>query len=461
MSHNFLIKDHGTQVQRSRSSTIDNGAYSIVPRQGCLVVLRTKAEVEHSSVQTVPAYVVEIPKQSASEVLKVVDALLREHDKEPANLQHLRRIVKPEYLPFHLRQNTSYSGSSESRVIDPGPCKDPISTTSVNKADDNQDTATEQSKPSLHLLISSTSSLAFSNPSTLLARFFPHQNLSIQTIPVPRYPPTSSLVAQVWSKKYWPTVYKKHNPFGPQPSVTAEAEAGLRPSVGHWMSIALRSGNEAEQKGIGVEIGAAVVENGKLVVVAGDGRWADGKCSEPDGQQKGGSPMAHAVMRAIGLVARKRRELAAQQAPSTGEEAGHKGLEDTERKIGDHFFDKPLTGWEMDIYESDSIQAGGYLCLDMAIYVTHEPCVMCSMAILHSRFGKVVFGQRMVKTGGMCAEVAGGSLVNDDDGKGTGIREGLGYGLFWRQELNWRLLAWQWEDEERDAYGKLREDTHA
>lgn len=66
----------------------------------------------------------------------------------------------------------------------------------------------------------------------------------------------------------------------------------------------------------------------------------------------------------------------------------------------------------------------GYLCLDLEIYSTHEPCVMCSMAIVHSRFGRAVFRHRMSRTGGLCA-----------DG-------GLGHGLFWRKELNWTLLAW-------------------
>lgn len=72
MSLKLSSKDHGTQLQCSTRDTIENGAYSIIPRQGRLVVLQTKAEVEHSGVQTIPAYMVGIPKKSASEVLKYV-----------------------------------------------------------------------------------------------------------------------------------------------------------------------------------------------------------------------------------------------------------------------------------------------------------------------------------------------------------------------------------------------------
>jgi len=91
------------------------------------------------------------------------------------------------------------------------------------------------------------------------------------------------------------------------------------------------------------------------------------------------------------------------------------------------FQDSPL----FEIEAENSRQSGngdGYLCHGLEIYCSHEPCVMCSMAIVHSRFGKVVFARRMQQTGGLCA---------DGD---------LGHGLFWRKELNWTMLGWQWFD---------------
>ncbi|HDY9693966.1 TPA: hypothetical protein RRO37_004285, partial [Escherichia coli BL21] len=74
----------------------------------------------------------------------------------------------------------------------------------------------------------------------------------------------------------------------------------------------------------------------------------------------------------------------------------------------------------------------GYLCHGLELYVTHEPCVSCSMGILHSRMGKAVFATHMPRSGG---------LSSDDrpDGGGRGL------GLFWRRELNWSLMAWEWE----------------
>lgn len=49
---------------------------------------------------------------------------------------------------------------------------------------------------------------------------------------------------------------------------------------------------------------------------------------------------------------------------------------------------------------------GNYRLPQSTLYVTLEPCVMCSGAIMHARIGRVVFGARDPKTG------AAGSVVN-------------------------------------------------
>ena len=53
-----------------------------------------------------------------------------------------------------------------------------------------------------------------------------------------------------------------------------------------------------------------------------------------------------------------------------------------------------------------------------------------------------MFRRRLNATGGMAAE------VEPCDKSGNEIR--VGYGLFWRKELNWRCLGWEFKTDECD-----------
>lgn len=133
--------------------------------------------------------------------------------------------------------------------------------------------------------------------------------------------------------------------------------------------------------------------------------------------------MTHCVLRAISMVAQK---LVRHERRAAGVEFKHANLE------YDAFQDRPLLDIERQCFLQEHPNKEGYLCHGLELYVTHEPCVACSMGILHSRMGRVVFSRHMPRTGG---------LSSDDrpDGGGRGL------GLFWRRELNWSLMAWEWE----------------
>ena len=405
---------------------------------------------------------------------RALERAIPEHDA--VNLQHLRRFAKPEFLPDSVKRLIAptiwHRQDSSIRAL----ATSTVDTSLGDQAPEREAEEEDIVQPTLYLLICAASILSeerlveilSSLPSLADSPLVP----TVQTIQVPHLPPTSDEQSKQWSQQYWPTVYKRNNPFGPHPSIVSRAEDEILRLAGQWMALAACAGLEASAAAIGEAVGAVIVDRNALggcsvVVVAGDARWKDEHAQETGPRQHSGNVMAHAVMRAIGMVAQKRCALLPRSDQTTGHPA--------EVKI---FGDEPLTPVERAFYSEDTLAAGGYLCLDLEIYVTHEPCIMCSMAILHSRFGRVIFGKRMPKTGGLTAEMEestsairpsmGLSIVGVEcnsskrEARSQAKRcplGGLGYGLFWRPELNWKLLGWQWLDDETPQRG-FGEDLH-
>ncbi|KAI9699271.1 MAG: tRNA-specific adenosine deaminase subunit tad3 [Candelina mexicana] len=411
----------------------------IKPRRGILIPLKTKAELEAEDI-TVDVYVVEIPLKSANSILNLLQDAIP--GKDNINLQHLRRFAKPAFLPEHLRKSPLASFCTGPTRLD-----EQVNDTTLT----------------LHLLICVTSLISLAAITEVLNNFAPFKEEGfiphLSTISVPLYPPTSEEQAKQWSQQYWPTVYKRNNPYGPHPSLVARAEDELREQAGMWMALADLAAAQITIKGVGKNVGVVIVDKGSAkgpsaVAVAGDARW----CSPKDAIEHiegSGNVIAHAAMRAIGMIAQERLRLSENgMAALNGMDKGEPAASEA-----DIFLDQPMTPVEHRYYNNDSLARGGYLCLDLDIYITHEPCVMCSMAILHSRFGRVVFGRRMPQTGGLTAKQYAKvrspqpeHQACTEDGQATDPNiainnsAGLGYGIFWRPELNWKLLAWQWKD---------------
>lgn len=322
------------------------------------------------------------------------------------DLQHLRRFAKPQDLPDDLKRSFVVRDLAAQHPHD-GPGY-------------------------LYLLITPTSSIELSALRECLSRVVPSPSSSIPPLwstSVPLLAPTSQVQAVNWSRSHWPTVYKKNNPFGPHPFIISRAEEEISSDLDHWLRVVHEVATASVATGIGEAIGAVIVYrtggSSHAIALAGDARWVHGRFSP------NGNVMAHAALRAIGMVAQKLKA-AGQQSTTSGSDSSQDNLESS------IFLDKPLLPHEDVVFADETLPPNAYLCHNLEIYLTHEPCVMCSMALLHSRFARVVFGSRMPRTGALCSE---GVTYDTSCPEETTVKHG--HGLFWRKELNWSMLAWE------------------
>jgi len=344
----------------------------------------------------------------------------------------------------------------------------------------------------VYIVLAPTPHIPLDSLQLLLAKHVPFYSISTLSVPspppiltllAPLYAPSTAAYAIEQSTTLWPTTYNPNTTYGPNPGFVAQAQEELEHNgdVDVYMALARHAGMQIEGKKGGLPVGAVVVERigglAKVVAVAGDARWAG--CEQEDSGK--GNPAGHAVLRAIDFVAQKRRAIAAATSGSANSEKESPAVHafpapavckspdratiKTDHNIAANYAAQlhhaPLTLLEEHYLSLQSNpgspSTNGYLCLNLEVYLTHEPCVMCSMALVHSRVGRVVFGGntgKEIATGALRAEVVGdemdseGGRHNDDDEitaqTGGSTQQPPKYGLFWREDLNWRFNAWEW-----------------
>lgn len=192
---------------------------------------------------------------------------------------------------------------------------------------------------------------------------------TVDSVDVPRIAPYTKDIALEWLAQYWPMLWKG-NPNHQFLNGIVRDVAAERRRLDAVCAVSADAG----------DVGATIMVDpttGAVVALAA----LDLSCG----------PTGHLVMRAIAAVAdgelARRRQAPAALASALA--ALRDGL--------------------------------GYLCHNLVVYTTHEPCVMCLMALVHLRVGRVTF---------IAPTPLGGLLLN--------------YQLGDRPGLNWRFEIWRW-----------------
>ncbi|PYH89761.1 hypothetical protein BO71DRAFT_335970 [Aspergillus ellipticus CBS 707.79] len=452
----------------------------ITSRVGEVTAIRTVQETRPLE-EFSDAYVAEVNVKTASKVIKALDSAFPRDASQPMN--HLRRFAKHNQVPEHLRPVLLREGSSPAQTIfvlisPPLPGTEAIQKVLAPFAPDNA--ATEDAPLPLH------------------------------TIRIPLQPPMTTVQADAWSKTMWPVVFNPAAPramVAPPPHILGRARELIQPKAGRYLALAQRVAEEAEQSGLGRGVGAVVVDPGleaevdeteetegdirwadAVVAVAGDGRYSrrevgmteadvqPGRGPNPNIQtynpDREGGPELHALMRVVELISSKRREDG--PVSSTGRPClnyletyfmSQSNVTATSESLDDpspvpEKYQKTETAAHAIHQEPETGDAstsrirprsqGGYLCTDLDVYLTHEPCICCCMGLLLSRFRAVIFPRRgRMVSGGLASE----PVVQPDGAPAEASEEEAKpreyYGLHWRKELNWRALGFEFVEEEQ------------
>lgn len=131
-----------------------------------------------------------------------------------------------------------------------------------------------------------------------------------------------------------------------------------------------------------------------------------------DSRIKSGNPIQHSVMQAVHAAAELEADRRLRSSPPSSMSESTDSLNST-------------------------LEENNYLCLNLDVYTTHEPCAMCAMALVHSRIGRLIY----IKSSSLTGAIEPTS--------------GAAYSVHWNKQLNWTYQAWKWRS---SGYDPLPDD---
>mmetsp|Transcript_15460 Transcript_15460/g.25265 ORF Transcript_15460/g.25265 Transcript_15460/m.25265 type:complete len:337 (+) Transcript_15460:267-1277(+) len=192
-------------------------------------------------------------------------------------------------------------------------------------------------------------------------------------VKLPKYKPRTIDEAKLWSRDYWPVAFSSS-----KSDLVAKRGLGIvdniydeEPRISRWMDKVSSYGGKAV---------ALIIDPVSDTVVA----------EGFDRRKEEDHPLRHACMVCIGKASEKVRQT--RVAYNLGKYQARSDFNPKRRKVD--------TDTLLERFDPIS----SYLCTDLELYTFHEPCKMCSMALLHSRIKRVFYKQPSPGTGALGSE---------------------------------------------------------
>ncbi|CAI7677329.1 unnamed protein product [Penicillium pancosmium] len=313
---------------------------AIQPLDGHVVPIKSIQEVNPPEGYD-DAYVAEVDIKSASRVIKALDAAFPRDSSLPLN--HLRRFCKRDKLPESVKQFVDEAYPQKSSMA-------PSIFILLGISLPDLEAVRTLLEPFIPVPRARSSSPQ--EPQETSTPSSPEQSpeLTLFRTKIPIYPPASAKVADMWSASLWPVTFNpaaSRSTVAPNPQTLNRDQKSIEPRAGYYVSLAREVALEAKQSGRGRGVGAVIVDprieaqidekaweegyNSRerwpqaVVAVAGDCRFARSEAGGPSQMDRHpgiapnpacetynsdheGGPDLHALMRAVELVARSRRE---------------------------------------------------------------------------------------------------------------------------------------------------------
>lgn len=218
----------------------------------------------------------------------------------------------------------------------------------------------------------------------------------LQEVQIPATPPTSNELAKEWSKKYWPMVFRRAR-VAWQATPIEEAE---REEVAERSRLLVAQSDSQKEK-ILRELPAESIPGFPCAVethIYIDGFLA-GQAHDRRLYGESLFPLHHSPLDALKTLSERVRKLATARNVKRGKSDQQEG----EKTV-----------------QAGEIKADQYYASNADVYVIGEPCMMCCMALIHSRIARIFIVQRD-KSGECAIAIDEQRHANDEDERKGGV----------------------------------------